>query len=140
MRITSLFKTVSRTYVCYIKLFQDNVWFLILNKRRFNQLSGIMKTHIITILVYLHNTFPLRSRGPLADAPVRILLWATVFPQSCVKSSKLWIQNFGNFFNVTGPHILNFWLIFDDDSDGLVLIPKFGPIPKIGPMWIKRYI
>ena len=106
-------------------MFQDNLWFLISKKRRFHQLSGIMKTHIITISVYLHNTIKRRSRGPLSDALVRILIRTTVFSQLCVKVSKLWTQNFEYFWKVTGPHIFSFWLIFDVDSDDLVQISKF---------------
>ena len=107
-------------------MFQDNLWFLILNKRRFDQFSEIMKTHIITISVYLHNTIKRRSRGPLSDALVRILIRTTVFSQLCVKVSKLWTQNFEYFWKVTGPHIFSFWLIFDVDSDDLVQISKFN--------------
>ena len=84
-----------------------------------------MKTHLITILVYPHNTLPPRSWGPLSDAPVKIKSRPTVFPQSCVKVSKLSIENFVHFLKVTGPHILGFWIVLDVDFDGLVRIPKF---------------
>ena len=125
-------------------MFQDNLWFLISKKRRFHQLSGIMKTHIITISVYLHNTIKRRSRGPLSDALVRILIRTTVFSQLCVKVSKLWTQNFEHFWKVTGPHIFSFWLIFDVDSDDLVQISKFKLFRIhrnkvwIGPLWSER--
>ena len=105
-------------------MFQDYLWFLILNKRRFHQFSGIIKTHIVTILVNLHNTMSGRSRSPLSDAPVRILIRPTGFPQLCVKVPKLWTENFEHFLKVTGPHIFGFWLIFDVVSNGLVQIPK----------------
>ena len=84
-----------------------------------------MNTHIITISAYLHNTIKRRSRGPLSDASVRILIRTTVFSQLCVKVSKLWTQNFEHFWKVTRPHIFSFGLIFDVDSDDLVQISKF---------------
>ena len=68
-----------------------------MKKRRFDQFSGIMKTHIISILVYLHNMTRTRSRGPLSDAPVRFKFRKTVFPQKRVKVSKFQIEKFKIF-------------------------------------------
>ena len=89
------------------------LWFLIWNKRRFDQLSEIMKTHIITILVYLHNTTLQTSRGPLSDALVRIQLRPIFFPQLCVKVSKLWLKILNIFwksrdliFSVSGSFLM----------------------------------
>ena len=76
-------------------LFEDNLWFLIFDKRRFDRFSRIMKIPIIAISVYLHNTLPHRSRGPLSDGPVRFQIHQTVFPQKRVKVSK-----FFEFFNL----------------------------------------
>ena len=70
-------------------MFQDNLWFLNSDNRRFDRFSKIKKTPIIAILVYLHNTMRTRSRGPLSDAPVRFEIRKTVFPQKRVKVSKL---------------------------------------------------
>ena len=94
-------------------------------QRRFEQFTGIMKTHLITKLVYLDYTMLTRSWGPLSDVQVRILMQVTVFPQLRVKVSKIWIENFEKLLKVTGPHNFDIWLIFDVDSDGLVEIPKF---------------
>ena len=70
-------------------MFQDNLWFLNSDNRRFDRFSRIKKTPIIAILVYLHNTKRTRSRGPLSDAPVRFNIQETVFPRERVKVSKL---------------------------------------------------
>ena len=83
-----------------------------------------MKTHIITILVYLHNTKRTRSRGALADAQVRFKIQKTVFPQKRVKVSKFQIEK-SKKFRVMEPHNFDFWIIFDADSNGLVRTPKF---------------
>ena len=70
-------------------MFQDNLWFLISDNRQCDRISRIMKTPILAILVYLHNTKRTRSRGPLSDEPVRFQIRKTVFPQKRVKVSKL---------------------------------------------------
>ena len=70
-------------------MFQDNLWFLNSDNRRFDRFSRIIKTPIIAILVYLHNTMRTRSRGPLSDESVRFHIQETVFPPERVKVSKL---------------------------------------------------
>ena len=70
-------------------MFQNNLWFLYSDKRRFDRFSRIMKTPIKTISVYLHNTKRYRSRHPLSHGPVRFQIKQTVSPQKRVKVSKL---------------------------------------------------
>ena len=84
-----------------------------------------MKTHIITILVYLHNTKRTRSRGPLSDEPVRFQIRKTVFPQKRVKVSKLEIEKFQRIRKSRDLVFLSFLLMFDVDSDGAIEIPIF---------------
>ena len=119
-----LYKDVIFKLLIIWKLLKEDLWFPIMKKRGFHQFSGIMKTTIINILVYLHNTILQRSRGLLSDAPVRILIRPTGFPQLCVKILQLWTENFEHFLKVTGPHIFGFRHIFDVDSDGPVQISK----------------
>jgi len=70
-------------------MFQDNLWFLNFDNRRFDRFSRIKKTLIIAILVYPHNTLPQRPEGSLSIEPVRFQIQQTVFPQKRVKVSKL---------------------------------------------------
>ena len=107
------------------EFFQDYLWFLNFDKRRFDRYSRIKKTAIRAILVYLHNTMRTRSRGPLSDAPVRFNIQETVFPQKRVKVSKLSTQNFQRIRMSRDLMFSSFWLIFDVDSDGLVEIGIF---------------
>jgi len=67
-----------------------------------------MKTHIITILLNLHNTLPPRSRGILPDSPVRISIEITVFSQICVKVSKLSTGNLNKCFENHGTSFFGF--------------------------------
>ena len=84
-----------------------------------------MKTHILTLSVYLHNTKRTRSRGPLSDGPVRFNIQETVFPQKRVKVSELSTQYFQRIRMSRDLMFSSFWLIFDVDSDGLVGIGIF---------------
>ena len=69
LKIGTLRQIPSRKYARYIEIVHRQ---FMVPKRLFHQISGIRKTHVIIILVYLHNTLLQTSRGPLSDAPVRI--------------------------------------------------------------------
>ena len=93
-------------------LFENNLWFLIFDKRRFDRFSRIMKIPIIAISVYLHNTLPHRSRGPLSDGPVRFQIHQTVFPQKRVKVSKFQIEK----IKISESHGTSFFRVSDSFS------------------------
>ena len=84
-----------------------------------------MKTPIIVKLVYLHNTLPHRSRGPLSDGPVRFHMQQTLFPQKRVKVSNLETEKYQIFRKSRDLILSSFWLIFDVDSDGVAVIRIF---------------
>ena len=97
-----------------------------------------MKTPIIAILVYLHNTKRTRSRCPLSHESVRFQIQQTVFSQKRVKVSKLWIENFRKFWQSRDLMFPVSWLIFDEESDVLVEIRifKLFRIPR-NKVWIE---
>ena len=66
-------------------------------------------------------------------------VWTLIFEQSHQDLYRKCVKNFRNFWNLKGPRILDFWLIFDVDAYGLVQIPKFKLFDDIDQLFFHRF-